>query len=178
MENFIHSFQVSPEVCDGLIEYHKTNTEYKSKGIVGNRVRNYVKESTDVTFFKNSTDPIIQQYLSELHKAFIEYTTHFKIQTLALEPELGNNIQYYPPGGGYKQYHWERTNNSYNRQLVYMTYLNSVDNGGTEWLYQELKIDAVKGLTIIWPADFAWTHKGIVSPDQEKWIATGWFKYD
>jgi hypothetical protein len=44
MENFIHSFQVSPEVCDGLIEYHKTNTEYKSKGIVGNRVRNYVKE--------------------------------------------------------------------------------------------------------------------------------------
>ena len=58
-----------------------------------------------------------------------------------------------------------------------MTYLNSVDNGGTEWLYQELKIDAVKGLTIIWPADFAWTHKGIVSPDQEKWIATGWFKY-
>ena len=84
MENFIHSFQVSPEVCDGLIEYHKTNTEYKSKGIVGNRVRNYVKESTDVTFFKNSTDPIIQQYLSELHKAFIEYTTHFKIQTLAL----------------------------------------------------------------------------------------------
>ena len=81
MENFIHSFQVSPEVCDGLIEYHKTNTEYKSKGIVGNRVRNYVKESTDVTFFKNSTDPIIQQYLSELHKAFIEYTTHFKIQS-------------------------------------------------------------------------------------------------
>ena len=37
--------------------------------------------------------------------------------------------------------------------------------------------NAVKGLTIIWPADFAWTHKGIVSPDQEKWIATGWFKY-
>ena len=27
MENFIQTFQVSPEVCDGLIEYHKNKSE-------------------------------------------------------------------------------------------------------------------------------------------------------
>ena len=59
-----------------------------------------------------------------------------------------------------------------------MTYLNDVtDEGGTEWMYQDVKLDARKGLSVIWPSDFTHTHRGIVSPTQEKWIATGWFSY-
>ena len=27
MENFIHTFQVSPDICDGLIDYHNNNME-------------------------------------------------------------------------------------------------------------------------------------------------------
>ena len=61
------------------------------------------------------------------------------------------------------------------RALVYMTYLNDVSNGGTEFLYQEFKTEARKGLTLIWPAEWTHTHKGIVSPDKEKYIITGWF---
>jgi len=29
--------------------------------------------------------------------------------------------------------------------------------------------------TVIWPADFTHTHRGIVSKTQEKYIATGWY---
>ena len=57
-----------------------------------------------------------------------------------------------------------------------MTYLNDVeDQGETEFHFQEVKIKPKKGLSLIWPADFTYTHRGIPSPTQEKYIATGWF---
>ena len=59
-----------------------------------------------------------------------------------------------------------------------MTYLNDVEDGGTEFYYQGLKTKAEKGLTLIWPSDFTHTHRGIISNTKEKYIATGWFSYD
>ena len=33
-----------------------------------------------------------------------------------------------------------------------MTYLNDVKDGGTEFMYQNIKTQAEKGLTLIWPS--------------------------
>ena len=52
-----------------------------------------------------------------------------------------------------------------------------IDQGGTEFYYQNMTIQPKKGLTVIWPADWTHTHRGIVSPTQEKYIITGWFSY-
>lgn len=180
MENFIYTFQIDPLVCDQLIEYHKNNNEYKAEGTSGTdgRVIKEIKESVDVTFFNSSNHPAIRNYFKELQRGFSSYCQKFDIHHLRLHTAEHNNIQHYPPGGGFKVWHWERDNGSEDRQLVYMTYLNTVtDGGGTEWRFQEFKLDAVKGLSVIWPADFTFTHRGIVSPTQEKWIATGWFNY-
>ena len=62
-----------------------------------------------------------------------------------------------------------------NRYLVFATYLNTVeDQGGTAFKYQDLTIKAEKGLTMIWPSDFPFTHRGVISPTEEKFIVTGW----
>jgi hypothetical protein len=59
-----------------------------------------------------------------------------------------------------------------------MTYLNDVYNGGeTEFYHQQLKVKPQKGLTLIWPADWTYTHRGIVAPDEEKIIVTGWWNF-
>ena len=58
-----------------------------------------------------------------------------------------------------------------------MTYLNDVENGGTDFLYQKITTPAKKGLTIIWPATWTHTHKCHISNTQEKYIITGWFSY-
>jgi hypothetical protein len=91
------------------------------------------------------------------------------------------NIQYYSPNGGYHIWHTERTTSASpisGRHLVFMTYLNDVtDSGETEFLHQQLKIKPEKGLTLIWPADWMFTHRGVASLTQEKYIATGWFNY-
>ena len=58
--------------------------------------------------------------------------------------------------------------------LVWMVYLNDVEDGGTEFMYQKLKIPARKGLFLMWPSDFTHTHRGIISQTKEKYILTGW----
>jgi hypothetical protein len=59
-----------------------------------------------------------------------------------------------------------------------MTYLNDVFEGGeTEFYYQNIKVNARKGLTLVWPADWTHTHRGLVSNTQEKYIVTGWLNY-
>ena len=47
----------------------------------------------------------------------------------------------------------------------------------TRFYYQKLKVKPRKGLTLIWPVDWTHTHRGIVAPDEEKMILTGWFSF-
>ena len=59
-----------------------------------------------------------------------------------------------------------------------MTYLNDVSDGGeTEFFHQKLKVKPVKGKTVLWPTDFTHLHRGITSPTEDKYIATGWFNF-
>jgi len=56
--------------------------------------------------------------------------------------------------------------------------LNDVSNAGeTEFLHQELKVKPEKGLTLIWPCDWTYTHRGVPSPTEDKYIITGWFSF-
>ena len=90
-------------------------------------------------------------------------------------------MQKYYPDGGYHQWHYEREGKSGKdlvRHLVFMTYLNDVEEGGeTEFFYQNLKIKPKKGLTIIWPADWTFTHRGLTTVYETKYIVTGWLNY-
>ena len=43
--------------------------------------------------------------------------------------------------------------------------------------YQNLRVSAKKGTTLIWPTDFTHTHRSQISPTQEKYIATGWYEF-
>ena len=114
---------------------------------------------------------IIDRYLRMY--AFADEVNPFKINEKV-------NIQHYKPNEGYRAFHFERGGvNTIRRHLVFQTYLNTVEDGGqTEFLYQQYKCKAVKGKTIIWPVDWTHTHRGIVSPTEDKYIVTGWHSFD
>jgi len=119
---------------------------------------------------------MLQASLNEYIKEY-----HYCNEYNAFSITEGTNLQFYPIGGGYKIYHTERTSNTEpftNRHLVFMTYLNDItDKGETEFYYQKIKVKPKKGLTLIWPSDWTFTHRGIPSPTQEKAIITGWYSY-
>ena len=59
----------------------------------------------------------------------------------------GFNIQHYKPDEGYLNWHSERSIHlTHQRALVFMTYLNDVDDGGTEFLNQKSEVKARKNL--------------------------------
>ena len=185
-DTFLKGYYIDESICDDLIAYWKESKD-KQPGIVmidGYRqIDPDKKVSTDVTIPPHSQDVPYRNYIEELKKAAAcymqdlpwcnEYSPWDVIEQLV--------VQYYPPGGGFKSWHTERPSPQFpiaTRHLVFMTYLNDVDDeGGTEFVHQKLKLKARKGLTVIWPADWTYTHRGVPSPTQEKWIITGWFNY-
>ena len=81
-----------------------------------------------------------------------------------------------PAGGGFHSWHYE--NGSYisaPRSFVIQVYLNDEFEGGeTEFLYQNLREEAVTGDVIIFPAGFTHTHRGNPPIGGTKYIATTW----
>jgi len=163
-------------LCDELINYFKNNTEYKHPGVSqANVVIKSIKDSTDVNFYNHSNNKHICSFFDALTECLSSYMNKYNVAGF-LTTSATNNIQYYKPGGGYPELHYERnTGSDLNRQLVYMLYLNTVtDKGGTHFPYQNVTTPAVKGDLILWPAEFTHPHQGIISPTEEKYIATGW----
>ncbi len=96
------------------------------------------------------------------------------------------NFQHYEKAkGGY--YHWHSEHfphpsdpgqKSLHRVLLWMLYLNDVDEGGeTEFLYQGAKIKPKKGSLILSPCGFTHTHRGNVPLSDDKYILTSWVLY-
>ena len=179
METFIQETMLEDtSICDQLIEYHKNNMEYKRPGqTTGSSVG---KISTDVTAFIGNRNAIIHIYLQEVMKAVSLYLKKYNLEKMfGITLRESFNIQHYAPNEGFLGWHCERSQSQTNqRALVFMTYLNDVTDGGeTEFKYQKLKVKPVKGKMVMWPTDFTHTHRGITSPTQEKYIATGWYNF-
>jgi hypothetical protein len=184
---FVHSFMIDETVCDGLIDYHK-NSPDKGAGVVGVVGQSGLqasasrKVSTDVSASIHDEDERIRSYRAELFAGLDNYKERYP----ALKSNIWFwgvtepfNIQHYERNQGYLSWHCERARpQSNNRLLVFMTYLNDVSDGGqTEWEYLGLSVTPVKGLTIIWPTDWMYLHRGVTSQTQNKTIATGWFSF-
>ena len=181
LDNFMGAWVIDSGICDELIDlYHKS--PHKERGLLGiKQYRPEEKDSTDVRL-QNHPD-YLEKYFKHLYDASSEYVKKYPYSNHYSPWVITEsvNIQHYKPGGGYKIWHTERCNAHYpyiTRHLVFMTYLNDVtDCGETEFFHQKLKVKPEKGLTLVWPADWTFTHRGIVSPTQDKYIVTGWFNF-
>lgn len=85
--------------------------------------------------------------------------------------------------GSYGYWHSETypqlpKNDSLHRVLLYILYLNDVEEGGeTEFFYQDVKIKPKKGSLVISPCYFTHTHRGNVPISNDKYILTSWLQF-
>ena len=180
METFIQETMLDDiSICDQLIEYHNNNMEYKTKGSTA-RGQGKGKVSTDVPIYTASQNAIANMYISEIFNKVEDYLKKYGMyQMIKVTIKEPINLQHYAPNEGFFDWHCERgSHQSHQRALVFMTYLNDVNDGReTEFHFQQMKVKAVKGKTLIWPTDFTHLHRGITSPTEHKYIATGWFHF-
>ena len=82
-------------------------------------------------------------------------------------------------GQGYHIWHYESdTIQTSHRLLVWMLYLNDVEEGGeTEFLYYPKRIKPKAGTLLVWPASFTHTHRGNPPISNTKYIVTGWLEF-
>lgn len=187
MDNFISRYYLDDlDTCDESIEFFKRSKEYQQQGFVQGAVESYVdfeiKESTDInqTFDFFQSQPSTKKLLDFLWTSVQDYAQRYNelwTSSFRIVPQI--KFQYYkPPNGGYKLFHCERNFRDNNTCLVWMFYLNTVeDGGGTEFKYFDHIEKAEKGKLIIWPSDFTHTHRGLISPSEEKYVFTGWYEF-
>ena len=186
INSFIGGWIIDKNVCKDLITFFNDSGARHYQGMVGRSKPESMKQGIDLSVKKS-----IDLSTHGSYSAFALYNKQLQIclnKYMDRYPEVAKdyarfdstvesyNIQKYEPGDGYYKWHCERNNGTSKRCRVFMTYLNNVKNGGTEFKYQKIKIQAKTGLTLIWPSDFTHTHRSIVAKET-KYIITGWYNF-
>ena len=116
----------------------------------------------------------VKEYINSYAEGIFSPKT---VVNLALEDIL---IQKTEPTKGYHIWHCERQRLSSSMRVVsWILYLNDVEEGGeTEFLYYSKRVKAETGKLVIFPANFTHTHRGNPPLTNDKYIVTGWHRYE
>lgn len=171
-------------------EYHYTKSTKDSTDLMFKLELLYNSKIADDNYYEAIR--LLNAYRIELERCFKKHRDELYL-TDKFQPDLEDyavgsidictpvdsiNIQHYKKGGGFHVWHSERTGAVRNREFVFMTYLNDVPDGGTEFFHQGKIVKAEKGKTLIWPAGHTHIHRGQISHTHEKYIVTGWYGYN
>ena len=184
--HFMGSWFIEPlSLCEDLISFFETHQENQTQGQTAGGLNLDSKNSTDLAIRPRDLElpeyKPVRDYMDalfECHKDYLEQWPFLK--TIMERVEIGSfNIQKYEPGGHFLKVHSERTTvGTSQRVLVWMTYLNYVDDGGaTHFVHQDLDVQPQRGKTIIWPAEWTHAHQGCVLNSGSKYIITGWIHF-
>ena len=173
-------FDGANPLWDQLVAYHNLPTTPKLRGLHGITNDPKIKQSTDSKCLDLNLFNRYQQHIAECVNLYCtDYPESANNGAFGFQETF--NLQHYAPNEGFFTWHSERAQHNsktIRRHLVFMTYLNTVkDAGYTEFKYQALRVQPQKGLTLIWPADWTWTHRGVTSTTEHKYIATGWLGF-
>ena len=95
-----------------------------------------------------------------------------------------NTQRYKAAEGGYPYWHSEvypqlQHNDALHRVMLFMFYLNDVEEGGeTDFYYQGKSIKPKAGRMVIAPAHFTHTHRGNIPVSNDKYILTSWMLFN
>ena len=179
-------------LCDDLINMYEIE-DYKYKGQTLGGVNTSIKDTTDLVMPKNDkvwerTETILykqlmnglDEYMKHLNKdeySNINYKYHiFDNSDLHVDCFM---LQKYNKCKGRYVYHNDFTNESEKnryRVITFIWYLNDVTDGGeTEFFGGKINIKPEKGKLVLFPASWAFPHRGKMPISNDKYIITNWF---
>lgn len=167
----IYDEVVSLEFCNSLIEIMHQSHFVKERNYSYVQDKQLYLDSSHKIYtdklYKNALEPCLKNYCANY-----PYLSSFNFVSSSVLMQSTN-----PMGGGYHLFHAENVDwNVSDRVLVWMIYLNDVNEGGeTEFLYQGIKINPKRGRCLIWPGSFTHVHRGN-PPSNTKYILTGWWQ--
>jgi len=178
-------------LADGVMAFYERRVDLRRPGVAfgpGGRTEP-AKISTDISLVAiDRSDPeafamaeVILRGVSAGLERYLQERPLFRDccpeQELFVNPIF--NLQRYDPGEGFKRWHCDWTisdeaTEPVHRVLAWILYCNDVPNGGTEFHWQAHHEPAERGKLVIFPAGPSHIHRGRVSEEYTKTIATGW----
>lgn len=191
MNNFIEVYKnaFTKEYCEKVIKYFE-NMKNSGFGLDRMQNNNLPKHVADDVAVRGHGENEInlyntQEVCSEFNSIFSEifqnhYSSKYSIlRTCGPHRNYAYKAQKTEIGSGFHIWHAENIDKaSSHRILVWMVYLNDVEEGGeTEFLYQQLRLKPEQGTLVIFPAAFTHVHRGNPPLSNEKYIITGWVEF-
>jgi hypothetical protein len=178
-------------LADGVMAFYERRVDLRRPGVAfgpGGRTEP-AKISTDISLVAiDRSDPeafamaeVILRGVTAGLERYLQERSLFREccpeQELFVNPIF--NLQRYAPGEGFKRWHCDWTisdeaTEPVHRVLAWILYCSDVPNGGTEFHWQDHHEPAERGKLVIFPAGPSHIHRGRVSEEHSKTIATGW----
>ena len=176
-------------LADGVRAFFERRTDLQRPGVAFGPSAEPAKISTDISLVAiDRSDPeayaLAEVILRGVSAALERYLQERPLlrecspeQELFVNPIF--NLQHYAPGEGFKRWHCDWTisdeaTEPVHRVLAWILYCNDVAEAGTEFHWQEHHEPAQRGKLGIFPAGPSHIHRGRVSHEHSKTIATGW----
>ncbi|MEB3239792.1 MAG: 2OG-Fe(II) oxygenase [Cyanobacteriota bacterium] len=180
-------------LADAVMAFFDRRPDLHRRGVAfggdGDDPRGPAKVSTDITLVAPDRDDPEAQGLAE---ALLRGVTAGLGQMLRDRPLLQEvcpggelfvvpllNLQRYAPGEGFHRWHADWTTDDdvtepVRRVLAWILYCDTVPDAGTEFHWQGHHEEAERGKLLLFPAGVSHVHRGRVSHQHSKTIATGW----
>ena len=173
------------DLCNEIINFFEENKNLQRDGVSGSGKNLEIKKTTDIVVnandIKNEKFKCLNKYINNLFESFKDYQNQWPfLKSIVKEVHIGKfNIQKYSPGGHFAKVHTERSSiSSSHRLFAWMTYLNTVEDGGTtHFSHYDIEIKPEIGKTLIWPAEWTHAHNGKILNNGVKYIVTGWMHF-
>ena len=182
MNNFIEQYPtaLSDNICDELIDECESliNSHHPGAEFIDSKSR------IDHNIFLNEFDrfkPYVEELKYNLHRHMKDYANKNELNYSQEDLEDTFKLQKSSEGQGFFTWHTEQGHgkNNRSRYAVWMYYLNDVTEGGaTEFMHQKISVQPTKGTLVLWPASYTHVHRAAPNLKQEKYILTGWFRYE
>ena len=188
IENFIGTFDnvFDEQYCKSIIDhFEKLNNFHKVRKRADVMGQPAIEQQTDVYYpllendssFISANELMLQEFNIKLQECYQLYIKKYPvIETMGRHSlNLDVKIQKTIPGEGYHIWHCEHNGVAFGKRMfLVILYLNEVEGGETEFLYQHKRVAPKTGRLMICPSGFTHTHRGIIAKDT-KYIITGWF---
>ena len=181
-DNFIIRYKgaFSQQDCDEIINYieylEENNLLYYDKESLHRQDNKTVSINNGFGLDIPTTSRISRIILPKYKPCIDDYVQRFSVLDSSKFLVYDVKLKKVPSGGGFHSWHYENGSMiSASRMFVIQLYLNDGFEGGeTEFLYQNLREEAVAGDVVIFPAGYTHVHRGNPPIGGTKYTATSW----
>jgi len=181
-DNFIIRYKgaFSQQDCDEIINYVEYLDEnqllYYDKKSLHEQDNKTISINNGFDLDLPTTSRISRIILPKYKSCIDDYVNRFSLLAQSKFLVYDVKLKKVPSGGGFHSWHYENGSMiSASRMFVIQLYLNDgFDGGETEFLYQNLREEAVAGDVVIFPAGYTHVHRGNPPIGGTKYTAASW----